>query len=138
MAWTYSCPLCESVVNPDETVILLGALHDTSILMGFHPRPGNYTVYLPPGCDLRRGDRWELYCPVCRQSIASDAHENLAELLIWQGDVRRKVMFSRKVGERATYVVADEATVVVEEQHGEHAKNYEKTIPRFKISDLKK
>jgi len=124
------------VVNPDETVILVGLLGEVTLLFGFHPQPGNYTTYLAPGCDLRNSDRWEFYCPICRANLRADEHENLCELMIWQGDAMRKILFSRVVGERATYVVMDAATISVEEAHGEHAKNYEHTLPRFNLEEF--
>ncbi|MCP4677312.1 MAG: hypothetical protein GY854_17720 [Deltaproteobacteria bacterium] len=132
MAWTYSCPICESVVNPDETVTLLGSRQDVTILLGFHPQPGNYTIYLPPGCDMRRGDDWEFYCPVCRQNLRANEHQNLCALKVWQGSARRKILFSRVVGERATYLVRDKS---LEESYGKHKGNYENTIPRYKIPE---
>jgi hypothetical protein len=122
MSWTYSCPHCAGVVNPDETVILLAALEDRQILLGFHPNPGNYTLYLPPGVEMGEGERWDFYCPICRQNLASDEHENLCALIIVHGGKRRRVLFSRVAGERATYVIEDRT---VEEMHGEHASSYE-------------
>ena len=130
MAWTYSCPLCDSVVNPDETIILLASRQDVTILLGFHPQPGNYTIYLPPGCEMRVGDRWHFYCPVCRQNLISKEHENLCSLTAWQGEDRREGLFSRVVGEKATYVITESE---VEATHGDDSKTYEKTIPRFRI-----
>ncbi|MDD5308112.1 MAG: hypothetical protein PHU25_12390 [Deltaproteobacteria bacterium] len=122
MSWTYRCPHCKGVVNPDETVIVLAAREDKQILLGFHPKPGNYTLYLPPGEDLGEGERWDFYCPICRRSLASEEHENLCSLIIWQGDKRRRVLFSRVAGERATYVIEDRN---VAETYGEHAASYE-------------
>ncbi len=130
MTWTYSCPLCGNIINPDETVILVANRGDSTILLGLHPQPGNYTMYIPPGCDLRMGDRWDFYCPVCRENLLSEEHENLCTLTIWQGDARRKLLFSRVFGERATYVVADKN---LENSYGEHSKNYENTVPRYHL-----
>jgi len=132
MAWTYSCPKCQSVVNPDETVILVCGRGDWKFLIGLHPQPGNYTVYMPPGAELESGLRYDFYCPVCRKSLVSDEHHNLCSLIIWQGDTRRRVLFSRIAGERATYVVMDKS---LEERHGADSVNYDKTLPHFRIAD---
>ena len=40
MSWTYGCPYCQSVVNPDETVILVAVQKQMKFLIGFHPAPG--------------------------------------------------------------------------------------------------
>lgn len=132
MSWTYSCPYCQNVVNPDETVILIAGRSDVRILIGFHPQPGNYTIYLPPGCDLRAGDRWDFFCPVCQENLQSEEHENLCSLVVWQGAARRRILFSRVVGERATYITLDSN---VEQKLGEHAGRYEQTLPRFRIEE---
>jgi hypothetical protein len=129
MSWTYSCPYCESVVNPDETVILLGERGSTQCLMGFHPQPGNYTIYVPPGVDLAQGDKWDFLCPVCRANLRSYEHDHLCALVCWQGPKRRIVFFSRIVGERATYVVEDTS---VDEKHGDHADAYNDTLRKLK------
>ena len=122
MSWTYSCPHCEKVVNPDETVILVAERKDEQMLIGFHPQPGNYTIYVPPGVQLDRGDEWEFSCPLCRANLRAPEHPNLSTLVVWQGNERRRVLFSRIVGERATYVVQDRK---VAETHGDAAKAYD-------------
>lgn len=127
MSWTYGCPYCQSVVNPDETVILVAVQKQMKFLIGFHPAPGNYTIYLPPGVELDRGDQFRFYCPVCQHDLAAAGHNNLCTLDVWQGDVRRKILFSNIAGEHATYVVKDEAVV---DTHGQHASAYDDEIKR--------
>jgi hypothetical protein len=121
MSWTYSCPKCHGVVNPDETVILIGVCPEYRFMIGFHPQPGNYTVYLPPGVDLVQGRRYEFVCPLCRANLGSPQHANLSMLEVWQGDHKRILLFSNIAGERATYIVKDES---LEENHGDHADHY--------------
>jgi hypothetical protein len=129
MSWTYSCPYCDSVVNPDETVILLGERGSIQCLLGFHPQPGNYTIYVAPGIDMSRGDLWDFLCPICRANLRSEEHDNLCKLICWQGQKRRLVLFSRVVGEQATYTVEDQT---VDEKHGTDADQYDDTLRRLK------
>ena len=68
----------EPMLNPDETIILLGEFEGRRMLVGFHPQPGNYQVYLPPGCDMVAGSRWQLSCPVCRERPCGSAVRPLA------------------------------------------------------------
>ena len=132
MSWTYSCPHCGQVLNPDETVILIGNIDRQDVLIGFHPQPGNYTVYLPPGVDLQYGHAADFFCPLCRTNLESQTHENFCELVIWQGQQRRRLMFSRIAGEHATYIVreepAQEKKQQLEERHGEHTDRYNITL----------
>jgi hypothetical protein len=121
MSWTYSCPFCGKVVNPDETVILIMERGADQVLIGFHPQPGNYTIYMPPGMELQRGEQWEFYCPLCRANLIAQEHENLCALVCWQGEIRRRVLFSSIVGERATYVVEEKAV----HTHGDDSHAYD-------------
>ena len=57
MRWTYSCPHCQAMLNPDETVVLIGECGPHRILIGFHPEPGNYRAYFPPEFELQEGRR---------------------------------------------------------------------------------
>ena len=131
MSWTYSCPHCGQILNPDETVILIAHVDRRDVLIGFHPQPGNYTIYLPQGVDLKWGVGIDFYCPLCRTNLESRSHENFCELVIWQGRARRRILFSRIAGEHATYVVQEEPKAKkakVEERHGEHTDRYNITL----------
>jgi len=133
MSWTYSCPHCAQVLNPDETVILIGYINRQEVLVGFHPQPGNYTAYLPPGVELQHGTSYDFFCPLCRTNLESQSHENLCELVIWYGHERRRLLFSRNAGEHATYVVRATPTPAapqeqIAERHGEHTGRYDNTL----------
>lgn len=80
---------------------------------------------------MNLGDVWDFHCPVCHEDLKSDQHDNLCALTVWHGSHRRVALFSRVVGERATYLVRE---AVVEQAHGEHASRYEKTIPRYRCA----
>lgn len=125
MSWTYGCPHCKSVVNPDETIILVAVQDHMKFLIGFHPAPGNYTIYLPPGAELVVGARFQFLCPVCQTDLAAAGQNSLSTLDVWQGDVRRKILFSNIAGEHATYVVKDEDVV---DAHGQHSSTYDGSI----------
>ncbi len=125
MSWTYGCPHCNSVVNPDETIILIAIQDNMKFLIGFHPAPGNYTIYLPPGAELMQGMQFEFQCPICQQNLQAPGQNNLSTLDVWQGDTRRKILFSNIAGEHATYVVKDEAVV---DSLGQHSSAYDDNL----------
>lgn len=122
MAWTYSCPHCGNVVNPDETVTLIGILGEEQMLVGFHPKPGNYTTYLPPGVQVNVGERWSFYCPLCRADLTAEEYDNLVALILHDGAIGRRVLFSKIFGQRATYLIKDQQ---LDEIHGDDAKTYD-------------
>jgi len=105
MSWTYSCPKCDSVLNPDDSVMLIVSTAGTQVLVGFHPQPGNYTVYTPPGFEFERGKRYEYYCPLCRQNLIVQQKEAVSALHLKQGDAVRTVLFSNISGKCDTRVI---------------------------------
>ncbi len=117
MRWTYSCPECQAMLNPDETVVLIGTCGAHRILIGFHPEPGTYRAYLPPGFRLREGSLWEFFCPVCSSSLTAEIAPALCQLDIAIQGVRHRLYFSRKAGEHATFVISAEGLT----SHGEDA-----------------
>ncbi len=125
MSWSYSCPWCGAMLNPDKTIILTAARGGERVLIGFHPEPGNYELFLPPNVSLTEGEHWDFFCPVCRENLVTGELEELCELRMMSDTEERQVFFSRIAGEQATIVVAKtEATPKVIKQHGEHATRY--------------
>jgi hypothetical protein len=108
MSWTYSCPRCGAMLNPDETVVLIGEHAGTRVLVGFHPEPGNYKAYMPPGAEANDGSRWEFFCPLCRASLVTELSTELCALDMLARGVAHRVYFSRTAGDHATFVVSAE------------------------------
>ncbi len=121
MQWTYSCPHCRAMLNPDETIVLVAEDGERRFLAGFHPQPGNYETYLPPGVDMRAGSRWDFSCPVCRRSLTTELSEDLCALDVRTGGGSHRVFFSRVAGEHATFVVSAEGLLA---DHGVHTDRY--------------
>ena len=121
MSWTYGCPKCKAMLNPHDTVILTAQRGDTRTLLGLHPEPGNYQIYVPPNIEMGEGDVFEFFCPVCQANLKTEENENLIGIEMLGPENPRLVLFSRIFGERATLVVAGSS---VETEHGEHADRY--------------
>lgn len=121
MSRVYICPKCRGLLNPNLTLILLGENRGRRMLVGFHPEPGNYEIYFPPQAVLEEGDAWEFFCPICQASLVTPENENLCAVTMLEGNISRRVMFSRIYGEQATYVMYDRQ---LEHRHGTHAEAY--------------
>jgi hypothetical protein len=106
-------------------VVLVAMRAGATILIGFHPEPGNYKVCLPPGESIEDGTEWDFHCPVCRASLRHEHHEKLAELAIDEGERGKRLLFSRVAGEHATYVITESEQAV---SHGEHRQHYDDTV----------
>ena len=121
MRWTYSCPHCREVLNPDETVMLVAELEGRRFLTGLHPEPGNYHMHLPPNVDMPAGTRWEFSCPVCREPLTTELSQDLCALDMHMAGDSHRVYFSRVAGEQATFVVTAEGLL---KDYGIHTDQY--------------
>jgi hypothetical protein len=129
MSWSYSCPHCRGMLNPHETIILIGEHAGRRVLVGFHPEPGNYLVHLPPGVEAEQGSRWSFFCPVCHHDLASDLAADLCAIDLRTADDSHRVFFSCIAGDHATFVVSAEG---LKESHGAHADKYQASLPHLK------
>lgn len=121
MSWEYSCPKCKAMLNPDRAVILAMSRGDLDCLVGLHPQPGKYEVYLPPNVYTEDGTRWDFSCPMCKRPLATEEDPSLCELeLTVDGDPLR-ILFSSVAGEHATFIVHDDTH---HEKFGEDADRY--------------
>jgi hypothetical protein len=126
MEWRFYCPKCGAAVNPAGIVTLIASRGSVVFMIGFNPEPGNYDLYLPFGFALPPGTEWTFSCPVCRADLRSADHQQLCELTLTVGNERRRLLFSRIAGERATYVLRGEGNSI--EAHGDHADRYDDTV----------
>jgi hypothetical protein len=129
LSWTYSCPACSAMLNPDQSIILVGEHGAVRALVGFHPEPGNFEVYLPPGVAPEAGTRWSFYCPVCHHDLAAGGNTNLCALLLHAGGRQSRLLFSRVAGDQATFVVSDQG---VEARHGRDVEKYWAAVATLK------
>lgn len=123
MSWEYSCPECHGNLNPGCSIVMAAkCAKGERVLIGMHPQPGKYEVYLPPRVECADGSKWEFFCPLCGESLVTERDRNLCELdLTLQGETM-KILFSRVAGEHATFIMHDD---VVEEVHGNEAEHYQ-------------
>ncbi len=120
MRWTYSCPHCEAMLNPDDTIILIADCPAGRVMTGFHPEPGNYRAYFPPGITVKEGVEWDFFCPVCGESLKAAIAPRLCALDMVVSGSRHRVFFSRTAGEKATFVISAEGV----EKLGSHAQRH--------------
>lgn len=122
MSWTYSCPKCHAMLNPHDTIILLGAPGPGKrVLIGFHPQPGNYQIYLPPEISVAKGEEWEFFCPVCRSNLVALGNDQMCRIDLVDGESRQEVFFSRVAGEKMTFVHGQEGIEIFESARKEPA-----------------
>jgi hypothetical protein len=117
------------MLNPHDTIMLIGVHDAQRVLVGFHPEPGNYLMYLPPGVAAEPGSQWEFFCPVCDHSLETSLSADLCEIHMHNREEEHRVFFSRTAGRQATFVVSAEG---LRSRHGAHADDYEACLPHLK------
>ena len=121
MSWEYTCPKCKVMLNPDRSVILEMARDDVNCMIGLHPQPGKYEVFLPPHVYTEDGTRWEFSCPMCKESLTTEEDLNLCELELKVEGSLLQILFSCVAGEHATFIVHDDT---LKERYGKDANRY--------------
>ncbi len=129
MKWTYSCPHCRAMLNPQDAIILVARHKDRVWLVGLHPEPGEYEVFVPPDVKVTSGDRWSFACPVCSVDLVTDFSNDLCAVDIHSDDEDHRVFFSRIAGEQATFVISAEG---LRSKHGKDVDTYEQETAQMK------
>lgn len=123
MSTMFLCPHCGAVLNPEHAIILKASLGHDQVLIGMHPDPGNYQIYVGHSVPVRAGTAWTFSCPMCHEDLQAEGagNENLCTVTMQTDQSELKVFFSRIAGEKATWVVNRQGEV---EQHGDAATQY--------------
>jgi hypothetical protein len=105
----YFCPHCEVTLNPSTKIILKVAKGQQRGLVLFSAQPGNYNAIWSPELMLAKGDRVSFYCPVCSADLRFESEEHFARIgFATASGTTGQVLFSRTLGEHATYFVTKE------------------------------
>ena len=129
MSWEYSCPKCHAMLNPDRTIVLTATHDGDRVLIGLHPQPGKYEVYLPPAVHTVDGDHWTFACPMCQGDLRTDEDENLCELVLSIDGEPLRILFSRVAGEHATFIMHGRE---VRERFGDDSPRYDQLVGQEK------
>ena len=116
----FLCPKCHVELNPGTKIILKANLSSLKGLFLFSPKLGDYDVIQPSDFPTHTGEEVEFSCPVCSFDLTSSRSEHFAELVVKQGDEEGRVIFSKVVGEQATFLVMSDHT----EQFGKDVDGY--------------
>jgi hypothetical protein len=110
MSYTYHCPKCDCLLNPNVRVVLIAKNGDSQGIVLMSSKLGDYQVICDKGfCqDVAKGDTIEFLCPVCHGSLTSENHNNFAELKIVNSAKEEHkpflLRFSRVSEEHATFL----------------------------------
>jgi hypothetical protein len=106
----FLCPKCSAELNPGTKIILKANLSSLKGLFLFSPSLGDYEVIHSDDFPAHAGEEIEFSCPICSFDLTSPRSEQFAELLIRQGEEEGRVIFSKVMGEQATFLVMPKRT----------------------------
>ena len=130
MPLSYLCPKCDCLLNPNVRVVLIARFGDKKGIVLMSSQPGDYQVICDKGLchDVAKGDTVEFGCPVCHDSLTSEAHENFAELKVVNtakvGHEPCLLRFSRVSEEHATFLYDGDSV----KEFGENAGAFSKEM----------
>jgi RNase P subunit RPR2 len=109
MKRNYFCPQCNVTLNPSTKLILRVTKGTQNGLVLFSPQPGNYNAIWSPELRLSQGERVSLFCPVCQADLRFETDDRFARIgFNTASGMTGQVLFSRTLGEHATYFVTKE------------------------------
>lgn len=116
----FFCPKCRGYLSVGNRVIFTIKKKGWSGgLLLLSPELGDYTYEHHTSFEIDSGEQLEFHCPICNFDFSVEGTENLARVLMREGDGEEfYVVFSKKEGERSTYKLSE---VQIEEVWGEHA-----------------
>jgi uncharacterized protein YbaR (Trm112 family) len=107
MEINYVCPQCRSFLNIGTKIVLSVHSKDNQRgLLLFEKRLGDYDVKKHDLIQYEKGETVGFFCPICHQNLVSEFNANLAKvIMIEENDSECEVLFSKVVGEQATYKI---------------------------------
>jgi hypothetical protein len=119
----YVCPECKGHLKVGEYIIFTARNQKKeSGLLLLHPKIGNYESIKHPTFKFAEGELLEFSCPLCSTTLVSKFDQNLVHVIMMDKDKKEyDIYFSRIAGEKSTYKVGSDSTVMAA---GEHSHRY--------------
>lgn len=122
MSQNFICPRCNGYLNVGKQIILSAESEKGNAgLILFSPEIGNYSTEKNPLFETKEGEKFEFFCPLCRQKLAASVHDNLSHIIMIDEDNSKyQILFSKIAGEKSTYKIIGESTEIYGDQHSRY------------------
>ena len=122
MKQNFICPRCKGYLDVADYIILSAQNKNGNAgLILFSPELGNYTTQRNSNFVINEGEKYEFFCPLCKEKLAADIHDNLSNVIMIDEDKSEyQILFSKIAGEQSTYKIVGESTEI----YGDHHSNY--------------
>jgi len=128
----FICPGCKGYLDVGDQIVLAAITQNNDAgLILLSPELGNYTVKTNLLFKINIGEKYDFYCPVCHEKLATDLHDNLSRvILVDENNINYEILFSKIAGEKSTYKIVGESLEIF----GDHKSKY---LNFINLSDLK-
>lgn len=121
MAKDYFCPICKGQLRVKSSLLLSAkSKNNEKGLIFLNSEIGNYSITTHPGFEVREGEEYTFYCPICHATLNREENPNLVKIFMKDGDEDFEIFFSSLAGENCTYKISDKSI----EQIGPDANHY--------------
>lgn len=107
----YLCPKCKGHLNVGGVLVFATETHRKHKgLIMLNPKVGEYNYKHHPNYMLEKGELVDFHCPICHANLTSSKNKDHAMILMVGEDDNcdYELYFSKKAGNKSTYVVAKE------------------------------
>lgn len=139
MANDYLCPICRGHIRVgDALVISVKSEKNKKGLIFLNPEIGNYTTTTHPTFEIKKGEEYTVYCPICHANLNREENPNLVKVHMVDNESHDEyeIYFSGVVGEECTYKIKDKEV----QEFGPDANHYRQYfgVPKEDMKYLKK
>lgn len=122
MKKNFLCPRCKAYLNVGQHIILAAKTNEGDAgLILLSPEIGNYKTETNSEFIIKSGEKYDFFCPICHQKLASDIHDNLSHIIMTDEKNKEfKILFSKIAGEKSTYKIIGESVEIF----GDHNSAY--------------
>ncbi|MCK4662002.1 MAG: hypothetical protein KAT68_04010 [Bacteroidales bacterium] len=123
MAKEYLCPICKGQLRVKNSILLSAkSKHNEKGLIYLNSEIGNYSITTHPDFQIREGEEYTFYCPICHATLNYEKNPHLVKINMRDGEKDFEIFFSSLAGEKCTYKISDKSI----EQIGSDTYRYKK------------
>ncbi len=109
MKKNFKCPKCHSYIRVGDYIVVSAKSSENETgLIFFSPEIGDYAKLTHPKFELKEGESYKLYCPVCHAKLNEEDKENMVKVILEQDGKEYDIHFSNIIGEHVTFRVAEQ------------------------------
>ncbi len=109
MHYDYLCPICRGQLRVGDKLVFSARTRENKHgLIILSPELGNYTTEHHPYFDIKEGEEYLFFCPICHAKLNHEENEKLVKIAMMDNNgIEYEIFFSGIAGEKCTYRMRD-------------------------------